>query len=64
MLRTRGRGQEVNEVRGFTIYEKETGRGLATLPLTIPIGATVEGFERAGYEVGWTWAVLEREGEL
>ncbi len=54
----------MNEVRGFTIYEKETGRGLATLPLTIPIGATVEGFERAGYEVGWTWAVLEREGEL
>ena len=40
---------------GFTIYDKKTGRDLATLPLTIPIGATVEGFERAGYEVGWTW---------
>lgn len=42
-------------IRGFTIYEKETGKNLATLPLTIPIGATVEGFEKAGYKVGWTW---------
>ena len=48
-------------MRGFTIYEKETGRELATLPLTIPIGATVEGFEKAGYVVGWTWT--EEEGE-
>ena len=42
--------------KGFTIYEKGTGRNLATLPLTIPIGVTVEGFQRAGYNVGWTWA--------
>ena len=49
----------MNEVRGFTIYEKETGRGLATLPLTFPVGEIIEGYERAGYEVGWTWAVLE-----
>lgn len=53
----------MNEVRGFTIYEKETGRGLATLPLTIPIGATVEGFEKAGYVVGWTWTINEEEGK-
>jgi hypothetical protein len=45
----------------FIIYEKDTGKNLATLPLTIPIGATVEGFERAGYKVGWTWT--ERESK-
>lgn len=39
----------------FIIYEKETEKILATLPLTLPIGATVEGFERAGYQVGWRW---------
>jgi hypothetical protein len=42
-------------ITGFTIYEKETGKSLAKLPLTIPIGATVEGFEKAGHNVGWTW---------
>jgi hypothetical protein len=40
----------------FTIYDKTTGRELATLPLTLPIGATVEGFEKAGYQVGWRWS--------
>lgn len=51
----------MNEINGFTIYEKETGKGLATLPLTLPIGATLEGFKKAGYEVGWTWGILEKE---
>lgn len=39
----------------FTIINKMTGETLATLPTTIPIGSTVDGFERAGYEVTWTW---------
>jgi len=39
----------------FSIIDKTTGKKLATLPLTIPIGSTVEGFERAGYEVIWAW---------
>lgn len=43
------------------VYEKETGRNLAVLPLTIPIGATVEGFKRAGFEVGWAWATINEE---
>ena len=42
--------------KGFVIVDKETNQPLATLPLTISIGATVEGFERAGYSVKWTWA--------
>jgi hypothetical protein len=40
---------------GFSVLDKTTGKKLATLPLTIPIGATVEGFQAAGYEVIWTW---------
>jgi hypothetical protein len=40
---------------GFSILDITTGKKLATLPLTIPIGATVEGFQAAGYEVIWTW---------
>lgn len=40
----------------FAIYDRNTRNTLATLPLTIPIGATLEAFERAGYLVGWTWA--------
>jgi hypothetical protein len=39
----------------FTIIEEGTDQVLATLPTTIPIGSTVEGFERAGYKVRWTW---------
>ena len=45
-------------VSAFTIYSKETGLTLATLPLTIPIGSTVEGYEKAGISVGWTWGQL------
>ena len=43
----------------FSILDKATGKKLATLPLTIPIGATLEGFERAGHEVTWTWTEEE-----
>lgn len=42
-------------VEGYTIYDKETGRDLATLPLTIPIGSSCDGFRRIGFQVGWRW---------
>lgn len=40
---------------GFSILDETTGEKLATLPLTIPIGSTVEGFQTAGYKVTWIW---------
>lgn len=40
----------------FDIFDKATGETLATLPLTVPIGATVDAFTRAGQSVGWRWA--------
>jgi len=48
-------------VTGFTIFETATGRKLATLPLTVPIGMTVEAYERAGHKVSWTWETGELE---
>ena len=42
----------------FIIYDKNTQATLATLPLTIPIGSTVEGYTKAGLNVGWKWGVL------
>ena len=45
----------MSNVTGFTVLDKKTGDKLATLPLTIPIGVAVEGFQKAGYEVSWTW---------
>ena len=45
----------MSKVRGFTIFNAETGDKLATLPLTIPIGSTVEAYEKAGHKVRWTW---------
>jgi len=42
----------------FVIYDRDTEATLATLPLTIPIGATVEGFTKAGLNVGWKWGNL------
>jgi hypothetical protein len=39
----------------FEVYEKDTGEVLAKLPLTIPIAATIDGYQRAGVNVGWTW---------
>ena len=49
----------MSKVKGFSIYDQETGKKFATLPLTIPIGATVEAYEKAGHKVRWGWA----EGE-
>ena len=46
-------------VSGFIVFDKTTGERLATLPLTIPIGSTIEGYEKAGYEVTWTWKESE-----
>jgi hypothetical protein len=40
---------------GFVITDKDTGQELATLPLTIGIAETIEGYEQAGYNVSWTW---------
>jgi hypothetical protein len=45
----------MSKVKGFTIFNKVTGEKLATLPLTIPIGATVEAYERDGHSVSWGW---------
>jgi len=45
----------VSRVTGFTIYNKATGEKLATLPLSIPIGATVKVYEREGHQVSWGW---------
>ena len=45
----------MSKVTGFTIFNKETGQKLATLPLTIPIGATVKAYERDGHSVSWGW---------
>lgn len=40
----------------FSVIDVETDKVLATLPLTFPIGSTVENFTRAGYTVKWNWA--------
>ena len=45
----------MSKVTGFTIFNKATGQKLATLPLTIPIGATVEAYQKAGHNVSWGW---------
>jgi len=45
----------MSRVVGFIIFNKETGKEMARLPLTIPIGATVEAYEKAGHKVSWGW---------
>ena len=40
---------------GFTIFNKATGQKLATLPLSIPIGSTINAYKREGYDVSWGW---------
>ena len=45
----------MSNVKGFTIFNTETGEKLATLPLTIPIGSTIEAYEKAGHKVRWGW---------
>ena len=47
--------EKKRSVSGFAIIDTDTEVQLAVLPLTLPIGSTVEGFERAGYSVKWTW---------
>jgi hypothetical protein len=55
------RRKTMSKVRGFSIYNRETGQKLATLPLTIPIGSTVEAYEKAGHKVRWGWDEGEDE---
>lgn len=47
-------------VPAFAVHDKITDTVLATLPLTVPIGDTVEAFERAGFHVTWRWSSLHR----
>lgn len=49
------------QVAGFAIYEKITGTILTVEPLTVPIGETIQQFQAAGYDVGWTWTLLDSE---
>jgi hypothetical protein len=44
-----------NGYRQFVVIDRATDKPLATLPLTVPIGSTIEAYERAGYSVRWTW---------
>jgi hypothetical protein len=45
----------MSKVTGFAIFNKVTGQKLATLPLSIPIGATVDAYKREGHDVSWGW---------
>jgi hypothetical protein len=45
----------MNRITGFTIFNKATGQKLATLPLSIPIGSTINAYKREGYDVSWGW---------
>jgi hypothetical protein len=45
----------MSNVIGFTVFNKITGKEMATLPLTIPIGSTIEAYERDGHSVTWGW---------
>ena len=53
----------MRQVPGFRIIDSVTGETLATLPRTVPIGATVDAYERAGFSVTWTWDVIETRSE-
>jgi len=50
-------------IKGFAIYDKNTGSILATAPLSTPIGATLDLYLAAGYDAGWTWTYLEDSGD-
>ena len=45
----------MNRITGFIIFNKATGQKLATLPLSIPIGSTINAYKREGYDVSWGW---------
>ena len=47
--------ETMSKVTGFIIFDRVTGRKFATLPLSIPIGATVEAYKREGHDVSWGW---------
>ena len=51
----------MSKVNGFIIFNQETGQKMATLPLTIPIGSTVEAYEKACHKVSWGWEEGEDE---
>ena len=44
----------------FIIFDIVTNKKLATLPLTAPIGHTLDAYARAGLEVGWKWGKLTK----
>ena len=43
-------------MKRFRVIDKNTGMFLAKLPLSISIKETLEAYERAGYEVEWSWS--------
>lgn len=47
---------------GFVVFDQETGERLATLPLGVPIGSTLDAYENAGYFVTWSWTEYPEEG--
>ena len=49
---------EKNTANAFVVFERLTNKKLATLPLTAPIGPTLDAYARAGLEVGWKWGKL------
>jgi hypothetical protein len=51
--------ETVTKVTGFKILDKATGQELATYPLTVPIGSTVESYTESGQDVTWTWVEKE-----
>ena len=48
------------KINAFVVFDRETNKKLATLPLTAPIGATLEAYARAGLVVGWKWGKLTK----
>jgi hypothetical protein len=61
VLREREGEGDMSKVNGFIIFNQETGQKMATLPLTIPIGSTVEAYKKAGHKVAWGWEEGEDE---
>lgn len=53
--------ETLNKIKGFTIFNSVTGEHLAILPLTVPIGSTVEAYENEGISVRWAWGELNSE---
>lgn len=49
----------MSTITAFSIIEKDSGSVLATLPLTVPIGATMDAYEQAGFDVKWSWSEIE-----